>query len=128
MCSPSPRTWKANCSSCSTSCGAAPTPLRLRLPTGNTRVPRTACGASFVGFHVIGGRIRLRNSSLLRIRRALRRRARALAQRRTSSQRSFASAQSRDAHLAHGNTGALRLKLFAPDGFDGGLPSFSPLQ
>jgi RNA-directed DNA polymerase len=35
--------------------------LRLRLHPSKTHLHRTASGASFVGFHVLGGRIRLRN-------------------------------------------------------------------
>jgi len=101
--------------------------LRLRLHPNKTHLHRTATGASFVGFHVIGGRIRLRNPSLLRIRRGLRRCARAVAQRRISAERAFAAAQSWDAHLAHGHTLALRRRLFAPYGFAQGLPSLPPV-
>jgi retron-type reverse transcriptase len=97
--------------------------LRLRLHPSKTQLHRTATGATFVGFHVIGGRIRLRNPSLLRIRKGLRRCARAVAQRRLSTARAFASAQSWDAHLAHGHTLALRRRLFAPHGFACGLPA-----
>jgi RNA-directed DNA polymerase len=66
---------------------------------------------------------RLRNHSLLRIRRGLRRCARGVAQRRLSTARAFASAQSWDAHLAHGHTLALRRRLFPPHGFACGLPA-----
>jgi retron-type reverse transcriptase len=97
--------------------------LRLRLHPTKTHLHRTASGASFVGFHVIGGRIRLRNPSLLRIRRGLRRCAWAVAQRRISTERAFVSAQSWDAHLAHGHTLALRRRLFAPHAFARGLPA-----
>jgi RNA-directed DNA polymerase len=91
--------------------------LRLRLHPTKTRLLPTALGASFVGFHVIGGRISLRYHSLLRIRRGLRRCARALAHHRVTTQRAFASAQSRDAHLAHGHTHELRRRLFAAHAF-----------
>ena len=97
--------------------------LRLRLHPSKTHLHRTAAGASFVGFHVIGGRIRLRNHSLLRIRRGLRRYARALTHRRISADRARASAQSWDAHLAHGHTVQLRRGLFAPHSFATGLPA-----
>ena len=97
--------------------------LRLRLHPSKTHLHRTVSGASFVGFHVIGGRIRLRNPSLLRIRRGLRRCAWAVAQRRISTERAFVSAQSWDAHLAHGHTLALRRRLFAPHAFARGLPA-----
>jgi hypothetical protein len=72
--------------------------LSLRLHPSKTRLHRTATGASFVGFHVIGGRIRLRNHSLLRIRRGLRPSARALRHRRISLDQAQASARSWDAH------------------------------
>jgi RNA-directed DNA polymerase len=101
--------------------------LRLRLHPNKTRLHRTASGASFVGFHVIGSRIRLRNHSLLRIRRGLRRCSTAVAQGRISYARAFASAQSWDAHLARGHALALRRRLFAPYGFASGLPAPSPL-
>ena len=99
------------------------TALRLRLHTSKTHLHRTAAGASFVGFHVIGGRIRLRNHSLLRIRRGLRRSARALTLRRISLDQAQASARSWDAHLAHGHTVQLRRRLFAPHSFATGLPA-----
>jgi len=101
--------------------------LRLRLHPSKTQLHLTVTGASFVGFYVIGGRIRLRNSSLLRIRRGLRRCARAVAIRRISNERAFASAQSWDSHLAHGHTWSLRRRLFAPHAFASGLPPAPPL-
>lgn len=64
--------------------------LRLRLHPSKTRLLPTARGASFVGYRVIGDRIRLRNHSLLRIRRGLR------------VWRARRSALSWNAHLAHG--------------------------
>jgi retron-type reverse transcriptase len=97
--------------------------LRLRLHPSKTELRRTAIGASFVGFHFIGGRIRLRNHSLLRIRRGLRRHARALPQGRISTARARASALSWDAHMAHGHTLQLRRQLFAPHSFSAGLPA-----
>jgi RNA-directed DNA polymerase len=80
-----------------------------------------------VGFHVIGGRIRLRNHSLLRIRRGLRRTAHGLAQRRISLQKAWATCQSWDAHLAHGHTLQLRRRLFSPYAFASGLPAAGAL-
>lgn len=97
--------------------------LRLRLHPSKTHLHRTARGASFVGFHVIGGRIRLRNHSLLRIRRGLRHTARCLARRRISQDQAWAACQSWDAHLAHGHTLGLRHRLFAPYPFACGLPA-----
>lgn len=85
---------------------------------------RTATGASFVDFHLIGGRIRIRNHSLLRIRRGLRRWARGLITRRLRFDGARASATSWNAHLAHDHTLQLRRRLFSPYPFcDGLLPS-----
>jgi hypothetical protein len=81
--------------------------LRLRLHPSKTHLHRTARGASFVGFPVIGGRIRLRNHSLLRIR----------------QDQAWAACQSWDAHLAHGHTLGWRHRLFAPYPFACGLPA-----
>jgi retron-type reverse transcriptase len=102
--------------------------LRLRLHPSKTQIRRTATGASFVGFHLIGGRIRLRNHSLLRIRRGLRRHSRNLPQGRISAARARASALSWDAHLAHGHTLLLRRQLFAPYPFAAGLPTDAALS
>lgn len=97
--------------------------LRLRLHPTKTMMQPTARGASFVGFHVVADRIRPRNHSLRRIRRGLKRYAAALARGELSDDRARASAQSWDAHLAHGHTLGLRRRLFAPYGFCAGLPS-----
>lgn len=98
--------------------------LRLRLHPNKTHLRRTATGASFVGFHLISGRIRLRNHSLLRIRRGLRRCARGLVSHRLRIAGARASATSWNAHLAHGHTLQLRRRLFSPYPFcDGLLPS-----
>jgi retron-type reverse transcriptase len=101
--------------------------LRLRVHPQKTHLHRTASGASFVGFHLIGGRIRLRNHSLLRIRRGLRRCAQGLAHRRLRHARARASALSWNAHLAHGNTNRLRRRLFSPHAFCTDLAPASPL-
>ncbi len=101
--------------------------LRLRLHPNKTHIHRTASGASFVGFYVIGGRIRLRNHSLLRIRRGLRRCAQGLAHRRLRHAQAHASALSWNAHLAHGHTVRLRRRLFLPHGFCADLVPTSPL-
>ena len=98
--------------------------LRLRLHPNKTQLRRTATGVSFVGFHLIGGRIRLRNHSLLRIRRGLRRCARGLLSRSLHIEAARASATSWNAHLTHGHTLQLRRRLFSPYPFcDGLLPS-----
>lgn len=96
--------------------------LWLKLHPNKTHLHRTSIGASFVGFRLIGGRIRPRNHSLLRIRRGLRHCDRAIAQRRLSKERARASALSWNAHLAHGHTLQLRQRLFAPYSFCAGLP------
>lgn len=101
--------------------------LRLRLHPNKTHLHRIDSGASFVGFHVIGGRIRLRNHSLLRIRRGLRRCAQGLAHRRLRHAQARASALSWNAHLAHGHTVQLRRRLFSPHGFCAGLAPASLL-
>ena len=101
--------------------------LRLRPHPNKTHIHRTASGASFVGFYVIGGRIRLRNHSLLRIRRGLRRCAQGLAHRRLRYAQARASALSWNAHLAHGHSVQLRRRLFSPHGFCAGLAPASLL-
>ena len=100
--------------------------LRLRLHPSKTHLHRTAMGASFVGFHLIGGRIRLRNHSLLRIRRGLRRCAQGLEHGRLRPARVRASALSWNAHLVQGHTVRLRRRLFAPYSFCAGLVPAPP--
>jgi retron-type reverse transcriptase len=100
--------------------------LRLRLHPSKTRLVSLARGASFVGFHVIGGRIRVRNHSLLRIRRGLRRCHQALLQRRLSVERARRSAQSWNAHLAQGHTIRLRQRLFSSHRFCADLSPLLP--
>ena len=100
--------------------------LRLRLHPSKTHLHRTAMGASFVGFHLIGGRIRLRNHSLLRIRRGLRRCAQGLGHGRLRPARVRASALSWNAHLAQGHTVRLRRRLFASYSFCAGLVPVPP--
>lgn len=102
--------------------------LRLQLHPSKTHLHCTARGASFVGFHVIGGRIRLRNHSLLRIRRGLRRCARLVREGHLSLDSARLSAQSWDAHLAHGHTLQLRRRLFAPYPFTCALPAGGALR
>ena len=87
--------------------------LRLRLHPNKTHLHRTAS--------------RLRNHSLLRIRRGLRRCAQGLAHRRLRDAQAQASALSWNAHLAHGHTVQLRRRLFSPLGFCAGLVPTSPL-
>jgi hypothetical protein len=72
--------------------------------------------------------LRLRNHSLLRIRRGLRRCDHALAKGGLSEAGARASALSWNAHLAHGHTIQLRRRLFAPHGFAAGLPSLPAVR
>jgi len=86
--------------------------LRLRLHPVKTQIRRTLDGASFVGFHVVRGVIRLRNHSLLRGRRRLKSHAKGVSAGSVSSEQARASLQSWNAHLAHGHTHNLRRRLF----------------
>ena len=86
--------------------------LRLRLHPVKTQIRRTLDGASFVGFHVVRGVIRLRNHSLLRGRRRLKSHAQGVSAGSVSSEQARASLQSWNAHLAHGHTHNLRRRLF----------------
>jgi retron-type reverse transcriptase len=98
------------------------TALRLRLHPIKTQIRRSRDGASFVGFHVVGGRIRLRNHSLLRGRRHLRALSTGVATGQIPPETARASAQSWNAHLAHGHTLGLRRRLFAGLSFAPDLP------
>jgi len=86
--------------------------LRLRLHPVKTQIRRTLDGASFVGFHVVRGVIRLRNHSLLRGQRRLKSHAQGVSAGSVSSEQARASLQSWNAHLAHGHTHNLRRRLF----------------
>ena len=86
--------------------------LRLRLHPVKTQHRRTRDGASFVGFHVVTGVIRVRNHSLLRGRRRLRSHVRGVTAGRLTLEQARASLQSWNAHLAHGHTHRLRRRLF----------------
>ena len=76
--------------------------LRLRPHPVKTQMRRTLDGASFVGFHVVRGVIRLRNHSLLRGRRRLRTHVQGVAAGVITADAARASLQSWNAHLAHG--------------------------
>jgi retron-type reverse transcriptase len=86
--------------------------LRLRPHPVKTQMRRTLDGASFVGFHVVRGVIRLRNHSLLRGRRRLRTHVQGVAAGIITADAARASLQSWNAHLAHGHTRNLRRRLF----------------
>ena len=96
--------------------------LRLRLHPVKTQIRRTRDGASFVGFHVVRGVIRLRNHSLLRGRRRLRSHAQGVSAGYVSLVQARASLQSWSAHLAHGHTHNLRRRLFQGLSFAPELP------
>lgn len=95
--------------------------LRLRLHPFKTQIRRTRDGASFVGFHVVGGVIRVRNHSLLRGRRRLKRHALGVAAGHLQEEEARASLRSWNAHLAHGHTRNLRRRLFQGLSFAAGL-------
>ncbi|NOT60895.1 MAG: RNA-directed DNA polymerase [Acidobacteria bacterium] len=88
--------------------------VRLQIHPIKSQLFETRCGASFLGFRILPHQIRLKSASLRRARRRLRHyqtlyRHRALALRQlTESIRSWL------AHLAHGDTWQLRLRVFAP--------------
>lgn len=79
-------------------------------------------GASFVGFHVLPGRVRVRNHNLLKGRRRLRALARAVAAGHCSPEVARIRVISWNAHLAHGTTWRLRRRLFRDLPFAAGLP------
>ena len=96
--------------------------LRLRLHPSKSQLRRCRDGASFVGFHLLPGRIRVRNHNLLRGRRQLRTLKRGVDTGRISLKCARASTLSWNAHLAHGHTWRLRRRLFADISFAAGLP------
>ncbi len=98
------------------------TALRLRLHPIKSQIRRTRDGASFVGFVVRPGRLRVRNHNLLRGRRRLRLQHRAVISGRLSPQAARTSLQSWNAHLAHGHTWRLRRRLFRDLPYAEGLP------
>ena len=95
--------------------------LRLRLHPIKSQIRRTADGASFVGFFVRPGRVRLRNHNLIRGRRRLKRLGHAVATGACSMEEARTSLLSWNAHLAHGHTIRLRRRLFAGVPFADGL-------
>jgi hypothetical protein len=96
--------------------------LRLRLHPIKSQIRRTRDGASFVGFLVLPGRVRLRNHNLRKGIRRLRLQRRAVISGRLSPQVARASLQSWNAHLAHGHTLRLRRRLFRDLPYADGLP------
>ena len=96
--------------------------LRLRLHPSKSQLRRCRDGATFVGFQVVAGRIRVRNHNLLRGRRRLRALARGVHEGRITAEQARTSTLSWNAHLAHGHTWRLRRRLFADLAFTTGLP------
>ena len=86
--------------------------LRLRLHPIKSQIRRCGDGASFVGFFVMPGLVRVRNHNLRKGRRRLRLQAAALAAGQLPSATARASLRSWNAHLAHGHTWRLRRRLF----------------
>ncbi len=87
--------------------------LRLRLHPAKTQVHRTAVGSSFVGFHVLPGRVRVRQENLARARMRLRGYAAAYA----AGSLSLADAEQRVrcwvAHMEHGDTWRVRRQVLS---------------
>ena len=96
--------------------------LRLRLHPIKSQIRCTRHGASFVGFHVLPSRVRVRNHNLLKGRRRLRALARAVAAGHCSPEVARIRVISWNAHLAHGTTWRLRRRLFRDLPFAAGLP------
>jgi len=96
--------------------------LRLRLHPIKSQLRRTCHGVSFVGFHVLPQRVRLRNHNLLKGRRRLKALGRAVAAGQCSPEAARVCVISWNAHLAHGTTWRLRRRLFRDLSFAVGLP------
>jgi retron-type reverse transcriptase len=86
--------------------------LRLRLHPIKSQLRRCADGASFVGFFVMPGLVRVRNHNLRKGRRRLRLQAAAVAAGQLPAATARVSLRSWNAHLAHGHTWRLRRRLF----------------
>jgi retron-type reverse transcriptase len=95
--------------------------LRLRLHPIKSQIQQTRHGASFVGFRVFPGRVRVRNHNLLKGKRRLRRLQQGVSSGSIVEPAARSSLQSWNAHLAHGHTWRLRRRLFAGLPFADGL-------
>jgi RNA-directed DNA polymerase len=102
--------------------GAELAELRLRLHPIKSQLRCTRHGASFVGFHVLPQRVRVRNHNLLKGRRRLKALARDVAAGHCSPEVARIRVISWNAHLAHGTTWRLRRRLFRDLPFAAGLP------
>jgi retron-type reverse transcriptase len=96
--------------------------LRLRLHPIKSQIRQTRHGASFVGFRVLPGRVRVRNHNLLKGKRRLRVLRQGVTSGTIAESAAFTSLRSWNAHLAHGNTWRLRRRLYADVPFAAGLP------
>jgi RNA-directed DNA polymerase len=96
--------------------------LRLRAHPIKTQIRRCRDGASFVGFVVRPGRVRVRNHNLRRGRQRLRLQHKAVTTGRLPVAAARASLLSWNAHLAHGHTWQLRRRLFAGLPYAADLP------
>ena len=96
--------------------------LRLRLHPIKSQIRRCRDGTSFVGFHLLSDRIRVRNHTLRRGRRRLRAVAAAVAAGLMSAEEARKRLISWNAHLAHGQTWRLRRQAFTPLPFANDLP------
>jgi RNA-directed DNA polymerase len=96
--------------------------LRLRAHPVKTQIRRCREGASFVGFVVRPGRLRVRNHNLRRGRQRLKVQHSAVLAGTLSATAARTSLLSWNAHLAHGHTWRLRRRLFAPLAYAADLP------
>ena len=96
--------------------------LRLRVHPVKTQMRRCSDGASFVGYVVRPGCLRVRNHNLRRGRQRLKQQQQAVASGLLPVEAARASLLSWNAHLAHGHTWRLRRRLFAPLPYAADLP------
>jgi len=96
--------------------------LRLRAHPIKTQIRRCRDGASFVGFVVRPGRLRVRNHNLRRGCQRLHQQRRAVAAGVLPLEAARSSLLSWNAHLAHGHTWRLRRRLFAGLAYGSDLP------
>ena len=96
--------------------------LRLRIHPIKTQIRRCRDGASFVGFVVRPGLLRVRNHNLRRGQRRLRLQTAAVKAGVLPAEAARTSLLSWNAHLAHGHTWRLRRRLFAGLAYAADLP------
>lgn len=86
--------------------------LNLVIHPIKSQLFETRLGATFVGFRVLGDRIRVRNDNLRRVRRRFRQLQQDYANDRITIPEVIDRLRSWDAHLKHGNTYRLRQQIF----------------